>query len=87
MSSEKIRQCRRCLLKDMDGQEYFRTVYEYIESLDPEIRTPEPEYRRRLSLCRECDCLINGMCRLCGCFVESRAAKVQSRCAASPEKW
>ena len=59
-----IRECKRCLLKDMDTQEYYRTVSEYVESLDESLRASKEEYGRRLSLCRECDCLINGMCRL-----------------------
>ena len=83
----KIRECKRCLLKDMDTQEYFHTISEYVESLDPDLRAPKAEYERRLSLCRECDCLINGMCRLCGCFVMMRAAKIHNRCPDTPAKW
>ena len=82
-----IRECKRCLLKDMDTQEYYRTVSEYVESLDGSLRAPKEEYERRLSLCRECDCLINGMCRLCGGFVEARAAKTSSYCPGTPRRW
>ncbi len=82
-----IRECKRCLLKDMDTQEYYRTVSEYVESLDESLRASKEEYGRRLSLCRECDCLINGMCRLCGCFVEARAAKASSCCPGTPRRW
>ena len=82
-----IRECRRCLLKDMDSEEYYKTVREYVEHLDPALRVPPEEYQRRLSLCRECDGLINGMCRLCGCFVEARAAKADTDCPGSPPRW
>ena len=80
-----IRECKRCLLKDMDTQEYYRTVSEYVESLDESLRAPKEEYERRLSLCRECDCLINGMCRLCGCFVEARLQKLPAIARGHPD--
>lgn len=79
--------CRRCLLKDLTDSDYFANVYEYIDSLLPEVRTPPPEYERRLDTCRSCDHLVNGMCRLCGCFVEVRAAKRRNHCADSASFW
>lgn len=66
--------CKRCLLRELDG-EYFRSIYQYIESLPEERKSSPPEYARRLALCRECGHLQNGMCAQCGCFVEVRAAK------------
>lgn len=79
--------CRKCLLKEMGDAEYARTVEEHIASLPGNIKTPEPEYQNRLAVCRECDRLINGMCALCGCFVELRAAKRVNSCPDSPAKW
>lgn len=79
--------CRRCLLKDISKDEYFHTVYEYIESLDESQKTPDNEYEHRLSICRDCSHLVNAMCELCGCFVEVRAAKKQSHCAQSSKIW
>ena len=79
--------CRKCLLKDMTDGEYYRTIREYIENL-PEERKASPDLReKRLAICKECDNLINGMCRLCGCFVEVRAAKKDGFCAKSREIW
>lgn len=79
--------CRRCLLKEMDADAYFSNVYEYIASLSEDERAPEELYEQRLGYCRACDHLINGMCALCGCFVEVRAAKRISRCADTPRRW
>lgn len=79
--------CRRCLLKDLTDGEYFRSVYEYIDSLDAESRASPEEYRRRLAACRECAHLVNGMCGLCGCFAEVRAAKKGSHCAKDVRIW
>ena len=61
----------------MIGQEeYFRSLREYIANLDPDIKTSEPLYEDRLAVCKECDMLLDGMCRSCGCYVEIGRAHV-----------
>lgn len=82
----EMRVCRQCLLREV-SEDAFQNVYEYIASLDEAVRTPEEEYARRLDTCRACGELLSGMCRLCGCFVEVRAAKRALSCPASPPKW
>lgn len=77
----------RCLLRELGPEDYFKNVYDYIASLDPERRAPRAEAERRLALCLACPRLQNGMCALCGCFVEVRAALRQNRCADTPPKW
>lgn len=73
--------CRKCLTRDMAGKEaYFRSLREYIENLDPEIRVSDTIYEERLSVCRQCDLLLDGMCRSCGCYVELRAAVARRSC-------
>ena len=64
-----------------------RTVAEYVAGLDEAIRTPEDAYRARLATCQDCDQLMNGTCRLCGCYVETRAAKKGQQCPMVPPKW
>ena len=64
-----------------------RTVAEYVASLDESIRTPENTYRARLDLCQGCLELMNGTCRLCGCYVETRAAKRGQQCPMVPPRW
>jgi len=81
------RDCRRCLLSEINEEEFFKTVAEYIESLSPETRTPQELYEKRLAICKTCDNLINGMCKLCGCYVEVRAAKKLSYCAHDKAIW
>ncbi len=80
------RQCKRCLLRELDG-EYFQSIYQYIQNLPAEQKADSDTYRARLSLCRTCDHLVNGMCDLCGCFVEVRAAKKLQRCPDTPARW
>ncbi len=71
--------CKRCLLNELDG-EYFKSIYQYIESLPQEQKVDLNEYQRRLAFCRKCEDLQNGMCAQCGCFVEVRAAKRKMDC-------
>jgi len=73
--------CRRCLLREGQGEELYRSVMEYVAAISPEERTADEEYNRRLDFCKACDHLTNGMCALCGCFVEVRAAKSNQCCA------
>lgn len=84
---KKPRQCRRCLLRDGLDDAYYQSILEYIESLPEAEKSDEELYRERLGRCAACDALINGMCRLCGCFVEVRAAKLRQHCAKSSEIW
>ena len=47
----------------------------------------EEEYKKRLDICKECDNLINGMCKICGCFVEMRAAIKKNYCPNIEKHW
>lgn len=76
----------RCLLKDSDAS-MAESVQAYIDSLPEEIRTDDAERRTRLDLCMQCPQLIDGTCRLCGCYVEARSAKRTVHCPSVPPKW
>ena len=83
---DERRVCKKCLIRDMaDGEEIFRNLYEYIESLDEEIKASDKVYQSRLACCMECDSLLSGMCRHCGCYVELRAAVEKNACPI--KKW
>ena len=58
----------------MEEKEYFANMYAYIDNLSKEDKVSEAEYQSRLESCRNCENLISGMCRICGCYVEMRAA-------------
>ncbi|MCM1539689.1 MAG: DUF6171 family protein [Blautia sp.] len=79
--TENPRICKRCLLREMaDQEEYFRSLKDYIENMDPDIRAAERLYEERLGICRECGMLLQGMCRKCGCYVELKAAVAKNAC-------
>lgn len=79
--------CKRCLLKDMPGEEYFESLYLYIQGIDEELKVNDSIYKERLDICKSCDNLLNGMCRICGCFVELRAAMKKNYCPDVNKKW
>lgn len=81
------RECKRCLLQDMGDVEAYRSIAEYVDSLPEETRTPADEYQRRLASCRTCEKLVNGICRVCGCLVEARAARRGNSCPAPQKHW
>ena len=51
------------------------------------LRELDGTYAHRLELCKACGHLVNGMCELCGCFVEVRAAKINQHCAETAQRW
>lgn len=79
--------CPRCLLHELPDTQLFQTVRDYIDSLPDDAKAAPDVYEKRLALCHACDNLLNGMCRLCGCFVEARAAKRVTYCAKSKSIW
>lgn len=71
--------CKRCFLHELDG-EYFKSVYQYINSLPEDQKAGPGTYAARLDICKACPDLKNGMCAQCGCFAEVRAAKKRLGC-------
>lgn len=85
--SSQRKPCRRCLLSETDRDGAYRTVLEYIASLDESVKCSRDEYNSRLSVCKSCEHLADGMCALCGCFVEVRAIKSNQICPDLPRRW
>lgn len=79
--------CKKCLTRDMKEVEYFKNLYIYIQNLNPDIKSSEREYKDRLEFCRDCNFLQNGMCKVCGCFVELRAAVAANHCPGTKKLW
>ena len=72
-------QCRKCLLEDMDENDFLRDMRSHIAAYPADKRVSEDEYH--------CEKLVDGMCVLCGCYVELRALKIGMRCADIDKKW
>jgi hypothetical protein len=85
--TEPRRFCRKCLLRDLDQNEYFKSLQEYIRGLDADLKVCEEVYEARLASCRECEKLTQGMCRVCGCYVELRAVMKKNDCPLGKPRW
>lgn len=79
--------CRKCLLDELDEDEYIRNLKDYISAYPQEKRCDEREYQRRLEICTKCEKLSNAMCALCGCYVELRALKKEMYCPDFDNRW
>ncbi len=78
---EQLRVCKNCLLRDnLSQEEIYRSIQARIESLEVDVRASATLYEARLARCMVCDMLLAGMCRVCGCYIELRAAKAQNAC-------
>lgn len=80
-----MRECKGCLVRDLDEKAEFENMFTYIAQLDEEIKADAVSYEQRLNNCKTCSSLINGMCKHCGCFVEMRAAITTNKCP--NKKW
>ena len=71
--------CKKCLLREMANEDMYHRIQRTIDAIPPKLRCSKGEYDARLELCKECEKLIGGMCRVCGCFVEVRADRKSTR--------
>lgn len=73
--------CKKCLLREMQEKaEAFESMQAYIENIDPDNKASAELYEERLNICKECEMLLEAMCRSCGCYVELRAAVAKNYC-------
>lgn len=81
------RYCRKCLLDKVFEEDEYKNLQDYLSSIGEEIKADDTEYNRRLEICKQCDNLFNGMCKVCGCFVEMRAAVKKNYCPDVNKMW
>jgi len=80
--------CPGCLLRDMDFERpLYELVREVISAMEPALKAAESVYESRLEICKKCLNLQSGMCKLCGCYVEVRAARRDQRCPDILPRW
>ena len=79
------RSYKKISLSEMDQNAYMESLYAYIARLEPGIKADETIYEKRLSVCKSCNYLNEGLCGACGCFVELRAVIAQNVCPY--QKW
>ena len=71
----------------MEAGTFFATLQAYIDAIPEDEKASGAVYEARLAKCKACHHLLDGMCVLCGCYVELRAAKVLQRCVLGDGTW
>ena len=80
--------CRRCLDLRVPEGELIAYLDKYVSELPERERASDEVYRARLSACADCPERAEATCRLCGCYVQVRAAKRRMRCPfAGAPRW
>ncbi len=78
------RLCKKCLLLEAaenDGE----NIKKYIDIISPSECADDALYEKRLDICGDCDKLLGSTCNSCGCYVQIRAASLNSSCP--KKKW
>lgn len=83
---EGQRVCIRCLQEAL-AIDYHGRIASYLEHIDADVKCNQELYRIRLAACNACGNHISGICRICGCFVEMRAAVATRTCPDIKPKW
>ncbi len=74
------RVCKQCLLREYDEAAYNEKLKKLLVLMDKDIKAGTDLYEKRLSICKQCDKLLEGTCIGCGCYVELRAAVNSNHC-------
>lgn len=81
-------ECKKCLLLEAGEKVTYQEIMDYISTLDSNDLVDSETIESRLKHCKECDELISGMCRKCGCYIEVRARLKGSNCPSyDNRKW
>lgn len=72
--------CRLCLDMRVPEGELIAYLDKYVSELPDGVRVSDGVYKARLNACADCPERIDATCRLCGCYVQARAAKKRARC-------
>lgn len=71
--------CKKCAI-GMDAEAYAQLIEKNRAALPEKSRASDAEYDRRVSACEECEKRSGPTCLACGCYVELRALRRDSRC-------
>lgn len=81
-------ECKKCLLYEAGKKVTYEEIMRYVSTLNPNDLVDEKVYENRIGYCKNCDFLISGMCRKCGCYVEVRARLKSQNCPnVDDRKW
>lgn len=71
--------CKKCLI-GQQAQDYLALIEKNKAATPVKYRAPEDVYDRRIAICEDCEKLSGPTCMACGCYVELRAIRKDSKC-------
>lgn len=71
--------CKKCLTMQQ-AEDYLALIAKNKAATPEKYRVTEDVYDQRVALCEECEKLSGPTCMACGCYVELRAIRKDSRC-------
>lgn len=71
--------CKKCLI-GQQAEDYLKLIARNKAATPPKYRVTEDVYDQRIAICEACEKLSGPTCLACGCFVELRAIRKESRC-------
>jgi len=75
-----MQNCKKCLLLEAGERVTYDEIMAYVATLPAADLVSDDEYQRRIAFCKNCDNLLSGMCRKCGCYAEVRARLKTANC-------
>lgn len=73
-------ECKKCLLLEAGERVTYDEIIAYLNTINDSEKVDDKAFNMRIAFCKECDQLISGMCRKCGCYIEIRARLKNTNC-------
>lgn len=74
-------ECEGCALSVHMSEAEIEEIFGKTMGVKQVKTVSEDEYKRRMALCKGCDCLLYGTtCRHCGCIVQLKAKLAAAKC-------
>ena len=71
--------CKKCLI-GQDTENYLALIAKNKAATPEKYRAAENVYAQRIAVCEDCEKLSGPTCLACGCYVELRAIRKDSKC-------
>lgn len=71
--------CKKCMI-GVEAESYLLLIEKNRAAIAPKYRASDALFDKRIALCEECEKRSGPTCLACGCYVELRALRIDSRC-------
>lgn len=71
--------CKKCMI-GLEAEAYLLLIEKNRAAIPQKHRASDQEFDKRITACEECEKRSGPTCLACGCYVELRALRKDSRC-------